>query len=194
MHVRELIEKNYPEYYSWNRYPASETIAFSKVNDEWGIFSNFARTTPIVIDGVSFDCTERLFQVMKFDDTAARKQVLSFPSGQGMKMKTKPLEKNPGVRKDWGKVIVDALKWCLMLKYENSAKFKQELERSKGKYIVEDQSTFTKPADTYGAKLTVDGTEYSGPNLMGRLLMELRDKGWLDYNLPKEMTDFSDLR
>ena len=111
-----------------------------------------------------------------------------------MKMKTKPLEKNPGVRKDWGKVIVDALKWCLMLKYENSAEFKQELERSKGKYIVEDQSTFTKPADTYGAKLTVDGTEYSGPNLMGRLLMELRDKGWLDYNLPKELTDFSDLR
>ena len=111
-----------------------------------------------------------------------------------MKMKTKPLEKNPGVRKEWGKVIVDALKWCLMLKYENSTEFRQELERSKGKYIVEDQSTFTKPADTYGAKLTVGGTEYSGSNLMGRLLMELRDKGRLDYNLPKELTDFSDLR
>ena len=186
MHVRELIEKNYPEYYSWNRYPASETIAFSKVNDEWGIFSNFARTTPIVIEGVSFDCTERLFQVMKFDDTAARKKVLSFPAGQGMKMKTKPLEKNPGVRKDWGKVIVDALKWCLMLKYENSAEFRKELERSRGKYIVEDQSTF--------AKLTTDGTEYSGSNLMGRLLMELRDNGRLDYNLPQGVIDFSDLR
>ncbi len=98
------------------------------------------------------------------------------------------------MRKDWGKVIVDALKWCLMLKYESSAEFRQALERSKGRYIVEDQSTFTKPADTYGAKLTADGSEYSGSNLMGRLLMELRDNGRLDYNLPQMMIDFSDLR
>ena len=29
-----------------------------------------------------------------------------------------------------------------------------------------------------------DGKEYVGPNLMGRLLMELRDNGRLDYTLP----------
>ena len=40
--------------------------------------------------------------------------------------------------------------------------------------------------DTWGAKLSGDGKEYIGPNLMGRLLMELRDNGKLDYVLPSD--------
>ena len=192
MHVSQFIEQNYPEYYSWNSYPADKTAAFSKIKDEWGIFSNFTHT-PLTVGGVTFDCAERLFQVMKFSDTGARRAVMSFPAGTGMKMKMKPLEKNPGARTEWGKVIVDVLKYCLMLKYEQSPEFRSELERSKGMYIVEDQSAFSKKADTYGAKLTADGSEYSGPNLMGRLLMELRDNGRLEYSLPESLTDFSDL-
>ena len=57
---------------------------------------------------------------------------------------------------------------------------------------MEDQTTFTKKnPDTWGAKLSDDGKEYIGPNLMGRLLMELRDNGKLDYTLPEDATDFS---
>ena len=54
MHVREFIERNYPEYYSIERYPAERTAPFCKVDAPWGIFSNFGRT-PLVIDGVAFD-------------------------------------------------------------------------------------------------------------------------------------------
>ena len=32
-----------------------------------------------------------------------------------------------------------------------------------------------------------------GPNLMGRLLMELRENGKLDYKLPDDATSFQDL-
>ena len=74
MHIREFIEKNYPEYYSIERYPADKTAPFCKVDAPWGIFSNFGRT-PLVVDGVSFDCSEKLFQVMKFADTKSRKAV-----------------------------------------------------------------------------------------------------------------------
>lgn len=66
MHVREFIEKNYPEYYSIEHYLADKTAAFCKVDASWGIFSNFGRT-PLVVDGVSFDCSEKLFQVMKLE-------------------------------------------------------------------------------------------------------------------------------
>ena len=43
-HVRDFIEKNYPEYYGWFDYPADKTAAFCKVDAEWGILGNFART------------------------------------------------------------------------------------------------------------------------------------------------------
>lgn len=61
--------------------------------------------------------------------------------------------------------------------------------------IVEDQSTFPKKnPDIWGAKLSGDGIEYVGPNLMGRLLMELRDAGGkLSYTLPPTATSFQDL-
>lgn len=192
MHVREFIEKNYPEYYSWNNYPADSTAAFCKTSEKWGVFSNFAQT-PIVVNGVSFYSAESLFQTMKFTDAEARKTVSSI-KGRGLKMKAKHFEKTVGARTDWGNIIVDVLKFCLVMKYRQSETFREELERSRGLSIVEDQTTFRQPVNTYGVKLSADGKEYSGPNLMGRLLMELRDKRDLEYTLPDDITDFSDLR
>jgi ribA/ribD-fused uncharacterized protein len=192
MHIREFIEKNYPEYYSIERYPADKTAAFCKVDAPWGIFSNFGRT-PLVVDGVPFDCSEKLFQVMKFSDTKSRKAVF-VAKGQTMKMKAKHQEKVGTVRFDWGEIIVDAMKFCLTQKYAQSEAFRKELELSRGLFIVEDQTTFQKKnPDTWGAKLSADGAFFEGPNLMGRLLMELRDKGTLPCSLPEEVMHFSDL-
>lgn len=193
MHVRQFIQEFYPEYYSWNEYPADQTISFCKVKDPHGIFSNFA-PTPIVVDGVTFSSAESLFQVMKFTDEA-RREIYS-KAGQGLKMCAKKYEKTVGVRQDWGQIIVDVLKFCLMQKYEQSAEFRAELAATGNKFIVEDQSSFRKPADTYGAKLTPDATTWSGPNLMGRLLMELRDKNGkleLKHQLPADLLNFQDL-
>lgn len=194
MHVRQFIEEFHPEYYSWNEYPASQTVSFCKVKDTHGIFSNFANT-PIVVDGVTFICAESLFQIMKFTDSGARRKIYS-KAGQGLKMCAKKYEKTVGVRQDWGQILVDVLKFCLMQKYEQNEKFRKELIATGNKFIVEDQNSFRKPADTYGAKLTPDGKSWSGPNLMGRLLMELRDKNGkfeLKHQLPADLLDFQDL-
>ena len=193
MHVRQFIEEFYPEYYSWNEYPASQTVSFCKVRDAHGILSNFANT-PIVVEGVTFICAESLFQIMKFTDTEARRGIYS-KAGQGLKMCAKHYEKAVGVRQDWGQIIVDVLKFCLMQKYEQNAEFRKELSATGNKFIVEDQSSFRKPADTYGAKLSADGSTWSGPNLMGRLLTELRDNGRLELKrqLPDDILNFQDL-
>ena len=60
-------------------------------------------------------------------------------------------------------------------------------------YIVEDQTTFKKKTpNTWGVKRYAD--VFVGPNLMGRLLMELRDNdGKLDYSLPPDVCSFQDL-
>ena len=118
MHVREFIEKHYPEYYGWFEYPSDKTIAFNKSDEEWGILGNFGRT-PLVVGGVPFDRAEKLFQVMKFQDAESRKIVYSV-HGQTIKMKAKNREKVGVVRPDWGHILVDVLKFCLIQKYQQS--------------------------------------------------------------------------
>jgi hypothetical protein len=59
-------------------------------------------------------------------------------------------------------------------------------------FIVEDETERNqrkkKDADSWGTNLV--GKEYVGPNLLGRLLMELRDNGKLDYTLPADALEF----
>ena len=108
---------------------------------------------------------------------------MSVPAGQRIKMRARRLFKEqPGwFRQDWPSMVVDAMKYCLTLKYEQSEAFRKELERSRGKYIVEDETSRKKgkEADTWGA--VHKGDEYVGPNLLGRLLMELRDNGQFEF-------------
>ena len=189
MHVRELIEKYHPEYYGWFDYPADNTVVFGKADGEWGILGNFGHS-PLIVDGVLFYAAESLFQVMKFQDTVARKAIY-VKRGQGLKMTAKHYEKVVGVRPDWGEILVDALKFCLQTKFEQCEAFRAELKRTGERFIVE-KNVHAKP-DTYNAKLSDDGRTWSGPNLMGRLLMELRDNGKLEYHLPEDAMRFSDL-
>ncbi len=182
--IAPFIREFYPQYYSIETYPVSECVAIRKVKEPWGIFGNFS-ATPIIIDKVSFKSSEQLFQLMKFKDA---EPVLAVYQANNPKMTTKHWEKTHR-REDWGQMIVDAMKFCLGLKYEQSEAFRQELERSKGKYIVEDQTSFPKKTpDTWGVKQ--QGDNFVGPNLLGRLLMELRDNDKLDYTLPADAMKF----
>ena len=178
--IAPFIQEFYPQYYSIETYPVSECIAIRKVKDPGGIFGNFSPTS-IIINNVVFKTSELLFQLMKFKD---EEPVIAVYNANNPKMTTKHWEKTHR-REDWGKMIVDAMKFCLTQKYEQSEEFRQELERSKGKYIVEDQTSFPKKTpDTWGVKQ--QGDDFVGPNLLGRLLMELRDNGKLDYTLPSD--------
>ena len=191
MRLEGFIKEFYPEWYGIREYPADKTVAFCKVADEWGVLGNFAPTL-VVVDGVSFDCTEKLFQIMKFADPESRR-IIYAQKGQPIKMMARHQEKVGVVREDWGRIFIDAMKFCLVRKYEQSVSFRQELERSKGLFIVERQVNPRRPAGAWSAKLTPDGQTWAGPNIMGRLLMELRDRGALEYALPEDVMKFSDL-
>ena len=192
MRLEGFIKEFYPEWYGIREYPATQTAAFCKVAEEWGILGNFA-PTPIVVDGVLFDCTEKLFQVMKFADAESRR-IIYAQKGQPIKMMAKHQEKVGAVREDWGRIFIDIMKFCLMQKYAQCEVFRKELERSKGLFIVERQANPRRPAGAYSAKLSEDGKTWTGPNIMGRLLMELRDNGKLEYSLPEDIANFPDLK
>lgn len=184
--IAPFIKQYYPEYYSIERYPASRCVCIRKVIEEWGVLGNFART-PLVVNGVVFKNAEQLFQLMKFTDEEPVKAVYK---SANPKFTAKHWEKTHR-REDWGSIVVDAMKFCLSTKYQQSQIFRDTLQQTGDAIIVEDQTTFPKKnADTWGAKLV--NNEYVGPNLLGRLLMELRSNGYLEYTLPSDIFLFTD--
>ena len=176
-----MIRTYYPEDYKWETYPSNMCAIIHKTTEEWGILHNMA-TSNIVIDGVTFKCSETLFQIMKFTD----KEVVQDVYRRNNKKWAIHWEKEYR-REDWPQMIIDALKFCLQMKYEQCAEFRKEIERSKGLFIVEDETG--RKSTTYGVKLNKEGL-YEGSNLLGRLLMELRDTGKLEYNLPADALTF----
>lgn len=191
MNLNEQIALYYPQYHDIQHYPSDKVALIMGNKDEWGIFGNFF-PTPIVVNGVMFDCTERLFHIMKFN-TDAREGIVDIyhqPPGLKLKMHMKPMyKKHPEwFREDWGQIVVDTLRFCLQTKYEQCEIFRNELQRSADLGLFIAEKAHKKTFDSYSVILY--GNEYVGPNLLGRLLMELRDNGQLDYHLPENALNF----
>lgn len=190
--ISEFIKEHYPQYYGYVSYPREQCVTIHKVDGEWGVFCNFA-PTPIVVDGVEFKSCEHLFQMMKFKDSQVVVNIMNGITNNGkrcyqVKKTVKSYEKEYR-RADWGSMVIDAMKFCLLKKYEQNPEFRAKLEASKGFFIVEDQTTMPKKSpDAWGVK--PNGDNFAGPNLLGRLLMELRDNGTLEYRLPADAFEF----
>jgi ribA/ribD-fused uncharacterized protein len=169
-------------------------VSFHKVADEWGLLCNFAHT-PITIEGITFKSAEQLYQMMKFTDPDIIQRIWTGITNNGkvcheIKRTVKSYEAVYR-REDWPGILVDAMKFVLVQKYRQCPEFASLLSKSRGCYIVEDQTAFPKRyADAWGVKLV--GESYVGPNLLGRLLMELRDNnGKLTYQLPNDILNFT---
>lgn len=170
----------YPEYDIVERYPAEQTIGFTSTTAEWGILSNFAKT-PMVVNGIEFACVEQLFHYIRLNNEEERTEYLKLIPNLGLKMKAKAFEKRGIERADWKGIAVDVMRFCLNHKYQSSEEFRRALADSGSKYIVEDESNRKKKPDSWGAVLDSATNEYYGENIMGRLLMELREKRVLEY-------------
>ena len=176
----------YPEYDKIERYPAEQTIGFTSTAAEWGIFSNFAKT-PMMVNGIEFSCVEQMFHYIRLNSETERAEYLKLIPNLKLKMKAKTFEKRGIERQDWKGIAVDVMRFCLNHKYQNSAEFRKVLSDSEGKSIVEDESNRKKNPDSWGAVLDTMTNEYYRKNIMGRLLMELREKGKLEYQLPSDI-------
>ena len=184
--VFSWIKEFYPQYVGIKHYPANQCALVKTAAEQWGILGNFGRAA-VVVNGVEFSNTEKLFQCMKFTYAPVVQEIYA-QNNMSIKMKARKKEYEQYVREDWPKIFLDALKFVLVTKYEQSEDFRNELERSIGLYIVEDETGRRKEADAYGAVLV--GDEMVGPSLLGQFLMELRDTGKLDYTLPDDALDF----
>ena len=137
MSVREMIALHHPEYLNTEEYPTDKVAAIVKTTDEWGVFGNFykypakaGKRQPIVtLNGVEFDCTERLFQLMKVTDKECLLLINAKPCGICFKRQMAKILKEHGKewRSDWQDIIIDAMKFCLQKKYEQCKEFRDKL-------------------------------------------------------------------
>lgn len=171
----------YPEYTIEERYPANKSICFAKCADAWGILSNFYRT-PIEFEGVTYTCVEQLYHSIRLNNAEYRVRFLKLTPNLGIKMQAKSFKRKGLERVDWRHIAVDVMRFCIQKKYEQSEEFRAALDRSKGQFIIEDQSSRRRYPDVWGAVLDTTKGVYYGKNIMGRILMEVREMGQLPYS------------
>lgn len=141
-----------------------EVIRFYTTTDEYGEFSNFA-AYPITLDGVIWPTSEHYFQAHKFDDVnyqeeirKAKTPMIAAQLGRDRKMKLRP---------DWETVKDAIMLKALVAKFSQHEELKNKLLATGGAHLVEHTTN-----DSYWG----DGGHGRGRNMLGQLLMHVRDQ------------------
>lgn len=152
-------------------YQRSESVVVHRTKEAFGGLSNMAAGFPLRINGFRIPTSEALYQACRFPDLPdVQREIIAQHSPMTAKMKGKP-HRN-ATRSDWDKVRHNVMRWCLRVKLAQHYKdFGRLLLSTKEKSIVEQSRK-----DAYwGAILMRDGEILIGQNVLGRLLMELRE-------------------
>ncbi len=151
-------------------YDRANSVVFLKTKEAFGGLSNMAGGFPLHVNGVHIFSSEALYQACRFPHLPdVQRLIIEQRSPMTAKMKSKPHRKNS--RADWDQVRVKIMRWCLHVKLaQNWRKFSELLLETYNQPIVEQ----SRKDDFWGAK-PVDDNTLVGMNVLGRLLMELRE-------------------
>lgn len=154
-------------------YVRSEAVVFCKTKENFGGLSNMASGFPLQINGVRVLTTEALYQACRFPHLP-EVQLEIIGQHSPMTAKTKSRPRRMESRLDWDEVRFKVMRWCLRVKLaQNYEEFGRLLLSTRDRPIVEQ----SRRDDYWGAKLTDEtGRTLIGQNVLGRLLMELREK------------------
>lgn len=153
-------------------YSRKDSVVFLKTDEPFGGLSNMAGRYPIHVNGIRVLTSEALYQVCRFPHLPeVQRMIIGQNSPMTAKMRSKPYRKDS--RSDWDQVRVRIMRWCLRMKLANNwSTFSELLLRTGDRSIVEE----SRKDDFWGAKPTDDGSTLIGMNVLGRLLMELREQ------------------
>ncbi|MCK9213674.1 MAG: NADAR family protein [Rhodoferax sp.] len=162
-----------PENSLLRTYVRGEAVIVYKTKEDFGGLSNMASGYPLQINGVRILTTEALYQACRFPHMPeVQREIIGQHSPMTAKMKSKPHRKDS--RPDWDNVRYKVMRWCLRVKLaQNYEEFGRLLLATRDRPIVEQ----SRKDDYWGAKLADEaGDTLVGQNVLGRLLMELREK------------------
>ena len=151
-------------------YDRASSIVFLKTKELFGGLSNMAGGFPLCVNDLDIRTSEALYQACRFPHLPdLQRLIIEQASPMTAKMKGKPHRHDS--RKDWNQSRISIMRWCLRIKLaQNWDAFSDLLLRTGDLPIVEQ----SRKDDFWGAK-SVDEHTLVGRNVLGRLLMELRE-------------------
>jgi ribA/ribD-fused uncharacterized protein len=139
-------------------------INFYRVSDEFGCFSNFA-PYPVRMDGKIWQTSEHYFQAQKFEDAEHQEKIRQTKSPMIAARMGRDRKKR--LRRDWESVKVGIMREVVRAKFSQHEDIRQLLLSTGDAKIVEHTEN-----DSYWG----DGGDGSGKNMLGRILMEVREE------------------
>ncbi len=174
-------------------YQRDDSVTFRKTDEPFGGLSNMAPGYPLCVNGVLIMTTEALYQASRFPHRPdVQRLIIRQTSPMTAKMRSKPFRNE--TRPDWDSVRVAIMRWTLRVKLvQNFERFRAMLFMTDERPIVED----SRRDEFWGAIAAKDDPRVlAGCNVLGRLLMELRQQvrstepeEWQDVH-PPAVRDF----
>lgn len=152
-------------------YQREECVVFHTTRERFGGLSNMAAGFPLHVNDVHFRTSETLYQVCRFPHRPDVQQyIINEPSPMIAKRKSKPYRDE--TRPDWNLVRHKIMRWSLRVKLaQHYVDFGELLLSTGDRHIVEQSSK----DNFWGAFVKPNGV-LVGQNVLGRLLMELRER------------------
>lgn len=141
-----------------------EVIRFYSVGDEYGEFSNFA-AYPITLAGKRWPTSEHYFQAQKFADPRLRERIRK--ANTPMIAARLGRDRSSPLRRDWESVKVSVMTEAVLAKFTQHEDLRALLLATGDAQLVEHT-----PNDDYWG----DGGDGSGKNMLGRILMRVRER------------------
>lgn len=162
---------NSPFNSNFRKYHRTDCIVFKKTREEFGGLSNMAGGFAVIVNDIRILTSEALYQSCRFPHLPdIQKKIIDQQSPMAAKMEVKPHRKSS--RPDWDTVRVKIMRWCLRVKLAcNWYDFGGLLHATGDKSIVEDSRK-----DCFWGAVAEDEQTLVGSNVLGRLLMELREE------------------
>lgn len=169
-----MISKNRRKQYDPQR-----CIVFSQTKAPFGELSNMCAGFQIKVNGELIRTAEALYQACRYPHLPnVQEDILAERSPMTAKMVSRRHAKES--REDWDKIRIEVMRWCLKVKVLQHWDVLREIfTKTDGKLIVEK----SRKDDFWGAKETKKKT-LRGANVLGQLLMEVRDRVASSDNVP----------
>lgn len=142
---------------------APRVVNFYSVSNEFGEFSNFA-AYPITLDGERWPTSEHYFQAQKFEDEAYRAKIRK--ANSPMLAARLGRDRKQKLRREWESVKVGIMRTAVTAKFTQHPELRALLLSTGDAKLVE----HTENDDYWG-----DGGDGSGKNMLGRILMRVRE-------------------
>lgn len=139
-------------------------INFYSVTEPYGEFSNFAGY-PIQLDGKRWPTSEHYCQAMKFQDAAHQEDIRQEKSP--MRAARMGRDRKRPLRKDWESVKDSIMRKAVVCKFTQHDDLRELLLSTGEAKLVEHTTN-----DAYWG----DGGDGSGKNMLGRILVEVREQ------------------